>query len=71
MLNIKCFHCGKSFTLNTEVLAAWLDEHKVGESAEKNTHYTTPCPFCRRVIKVPLQQVQRSVPRHTSSGTVI
>jgi hypothetical protein len=58
MLNIKCFHCGKSFALDTDVAGAWLDEHK----EDRPKHYTANCHFCRRVIKVPVKQIRRYLP---------
>ena len=64
MLNIKCFHCGKSFALNTDVVAAWMEEHK--EEAPK--HYSAQCHFCRRVVKVPIKQIRRSLPRGEKAG---
>ncbi len=59
MLNVKCFHCGKSFALNTELVAAWLEE----QQGKKTRHYSTQCRFCRRVIKVPISQIRRGLPR--------
>ena len=35
MLNTKCFHCGRSFALDTDLAAAWLQEHK----DERPKHY--------------------------------
>ena len=58
MLNIKCFHCGKSFALDTEVAASWLEEHK----EERPKHYPAQCHFCRRTIKVPVKQIRRQLP---------
>jgi phage terminase large subunit GpA-like protein len=65
MLNIKCFHCGKSFALNTDVVAAWLEEEK----EKKPTHYSAQCHFCRRVVKVPINQIRRSLPREEEAET--
>ena len=58
MLNTKCFHCGRSFALDTDVAAAWLQEHK----DEHPKHYPAQCHFCRRVIKVPIKQLRRYLP---------
>lgn len=55
MLNIKCFHCGKSFALDDAVAASWLQEHQ----DENPTHYSAQCHFCRRTIKVPVAQIRR------------
>ena len=58
MLNIKCFHCGKSFALDEAVAASWLEEHK----EERPKHYSAQCHFCRRTIKVPVKQIRRRLP---------
>ena len=58
MFNVKCFHCGKSFAVDETLAAAWLQEHK----DEKPKHYSIQCHFCRRVMKVPIRQIQRSLP---------
>jgi phage terminase large subunit GpA-like protein len=58
VLNIKCFHCGKSFALDGAVTAAWLEEHK----EEKPKHYPAQCHFCRRIVKVQVRQIRRSLP---------
>ena len=44
MSNTKCFHCGKSFALDMDLVAAWLEEHK----EEHPKHYSAQCHFCRR-----------------------
>ena len=59
MLNIKCFHCGKSFALDEALTSAWLEEHQ----GEHPKHYPAQCHFCRRVIKVPIRQIRRQMPR--------
>lgn len=58
MQNIKCYHCGKSFALDEDLAAAWLEEHK----EEHPKSYPAQCHFCRRVVKVPVQQLRRSLP---------
>ena len=58
MSNTKCFHCGKSFALDMDLVAAWLEEHK----EEHPKHYSAQCHFCRRVIKVPVKQLRRFLP---------
>jgi phage terminase large subunit GpA-like protein len=62
MLNVKCFHCGKSFALNEDVVAAWLEEHK----EEQPKHYPAQCHFCRRVIKLSIEQVSRHLPARSN-----
>lgn len=58
MPNVKCFHCGKSFALDAELAAAWMQEHQ----EERPKHYSAQCHFCRRVVKVPLKQIRRYLP---------
>ena len=58
MLNIKCFHCGKSFALDEDVAASWLQEHR----EERPKHYSAQCHFCRRTIKVPVKQIRGRPP---------
>lgn len=58
MVNVKCFYCGKSFALDMDAVAAWLQEHQ----EEKPKHYAAQCHFCRRAIKVPVQQIRRNLP---------
>jgi hypothetical protein len=57
MLNIKCFHCGRSFALDEALAEAWLQEHQ----EEHPRHYPAQCHFCRRVVKVPVQQIRRDL----------
>jgi len=45
MLNVKCFHCGKSFALDVDLAASWLEEHK------------EELGFSMRVISFDLQHV--------------
>lgn len=63
MLNIKCFYCGKSFTLSPETVAAWLEANK----EEKPKHYSAQCTFCRKTIKVQVKQLERGLPKTTDS----
>ena len=58
MLNAKCFRCGKSFALDMDLAAAWLEEHK----EERPKHYPAQCHFCRRVVKMPIKQIRRHMP---------
>ena len=59
MSNTKCFRCGKSFALDMDTVASWLEEHK----EERPKHYPAQCHFCRRVIKVPIKQLRRFLPK--------
>ncbi len=59
MINIKCFYCGKSFPVNPDAISTWLEAHQ----QEQPKTYPAQCLFCRRVIKVPLKQIERSLPK--------
>ena len=61
MLNIKCFRCGKSFALDEDIAASWLEEHK----EERPKTYPAQCHFCRRTMKVPVKQLQRRATHST------
>ena len=58
MLNVKCFHCSRSFAVDLDLAAAWVAEHK----EERPKHYPAQCHFCRRIVKVPMRQLQRHLP---------
>jgi len=64
MLNVKCYRCGKSFALDVDLAASWLAEHK----EERPKHYPAQCHFCRRVVKVPVQQLRRHLPTEEGRG---
>ena len=63
MINVKCFHCGKSFALDEALTSAWLEEHQ----EENPKHYPAQCHFCRRVIKVPIRQIRQQMSRQERS----
>ncbi len=63
MLKITCFKCHWSWSLNQEAAQAALASLKPDEE-----HYTVECPRCRRVNKVNVQQLRRSLPRHTAAS---
>jgi phage FluMu protein Com len=58
MLKITCFNCHLSWSLNPEATQAALDSLKEDES-----YYAIECPKCRRVNKIPIKQIKRSLPR--------
>jgi len=63
MLKITCFNCKQSWTLNQEAVSAILAGLEPGQS-----HYPLECPRCRKVNKVSVKQMKRSMPRDTSGG---
>ena len=64
MPNVKCFHCGKSFALDEALTGTWLEEHK----DEHPKHYPAQCHFCRRIVKIPIRQIQQQSPRQEQQG---
>lgn len=58
MMNVRCNYCNHSFTLTREYVA-----QAVAEAEEKGQKYqTVECINCRKLIKVPLAQMRRSLP---------
>lgn len=57
-MNVRCNYCNHSFTLTREYVA-----QAVAEAEEKDQKYqTVECINCRKLIKVPLVQMRRSLP---------
>jgi uncharacterized Zn finger protein len=54
MINVTCFKCSWSFTVDEEALAESLDE---GEAPPR--HYVVECPRCRQANKVSLKRRRR------------
>lgn len=58
MLKITCYKCHWSWSLNREATEATLAALKPGEE-----YAALECPRCRRVNKVAVAQLKRSLPR--------
>jgi DNA-directed RNA polymerase subunit RPC12/RpoP len=57
-MHVRCSYCRHSFNLGRDYLA-----EAVAESLEKRQKYHgIECPNCRKLIKVPLKQMQRFAP---------
>ena len=56
MMQARCQRCGYMLTLGRDMVAAALEEIK--ETQAK--HYNVECPKCRRQIKIPVKNMQRS-----------
>ena len=57
-MHVRCSYCNQSFTLSREYVA-----QAVAEAEEKGQKYqTVECINCRKLIKVPLVQMRRSLP---------
>lgn len=61
MLKVTCYKCHWSWSLNNEAVRTALESLKPDA-----THYTLECPKCRRVNKIPVQQLKRALPRTSS-----
>ena len=62
MLKVTCFNCHWSWSMNHEAVQAALGSLKPGE-----TYYATECPKCRRVNKITVKQLKRSLPHIAES----
>lgn len=57
-MNVRCSYCNKSFNLSHEFVA-----EAVAEAEEKGQkYYGVECFHCRKLIKVPLDQMVRTLP---------
>jgi len=55
-MNHRCYRCGTSFTLGREAIEAAVAQ------AGKEKTYAMPCPRCRQINKIPVQQLRRNLP---------
>jgi hypothetical protein len=55
-MNTRCYRCGWSFTLSREAVEAAA----VSSAGEKA--HVMHCPRCRQAIRIPMDQIMRSVP---------
>ncbi len=58
-MNVRCQYCRQSFNLSREFIV-----QAVAEAAEKKQKYHgVECINCRKLIKVPVAQMKRFIPR--------
>ena len=57
-MNVRCFRCGWSFSLGRDFIAAALTD----AGAAGVRHYDHPCPRCRQVLKISVDQLRRAMP---------
>lgn len=58
-MHVRCSYCRHAFNLGREYLV-----EAVAEAAEKRQKYhAIECPNCRKLIKIPIKQMRRFVPR--------
>lgn len=62
MLKITCYNCHWSWSLNRDAVQVVLDALKPDED-----YASLECPRCRRVNKVTVRQLRRTLPRRAES----
>jgi hypothetical protein len=55
-MNHRCYRCGWSFSLGRETIEAAV------ANAGTDKTYNLPCPRCRQINKIPIQQLKRTLP---------
>jgi hypothetical protein len=65
-MHIRCSYCRHSFTLSRDYLAEAVQ--KATEKGQK--YHAVECANCRKLIKVPLKQMLRYVPRQGAGAEV-
>jgi len=58
-MQLRCYRCGWSFSLSQEQVDFALQSTR----AKSGNHYDVRCTRCRTVNKVPLAQLEKSLPR--------
>lgn len=56
-MHVRCNYCNHSFTLSRDYVV-----QAVAEAEEKEKYHTVECINCRKLIKVSLTQMRRSLP---------
>lgn len=62
-MNVRCPYCSTAFNLSRDFVAQAVAE----ADEKKQKHYGVECIKCRKLIKVPVKQMRRYVPRETES----
>jgi hypothetical protein len=64
-MNVRCNYCRQSFNLSRDYLV-----EAVAKATEKRQKYhTVECINCRKMIKVPLLQMKRFVPKPSAEDS--
>ncbi len=62
-MNVRCTYCRNSFNLSRDFIVS-----AVAEAEEKRQkHVNVECIKCRKIIKVPVKQMKRFLPRQTTA----
>jgi hypothetical protein len=57
-MNTRCYRCGWSFSMSREAIIAAV----TAADAQGEKFHVEPCPKCKLTIKLPLDQLRRSLP---------
>ena len=63
-MNIRCNYCGSSFNISRDYLIQVVAEAK----EKKQKYHAFECVSCRKLVKVPVKQMQRFVPKITEES---
>lgn len=58
-MHVRCSYCRHSFNLNREYLVDAI----LKASEKRQKYHGIECPNCRKLIKIPVRQMKRFVPR--------
>ena len=58
-MNVRCSYCRNSFNLTRDFMVEAILEAQ----EKRQKYYGLECPNCRKLVKVPLKQMKRYVPK--------
>jgi phage FluMu protein Com len=58
-MQIRCYKCNWSFAIRKDEIAFVIDALEESE----DQHYDVPCPRCRTINKISVEQMRQVVPR--------
>jgi len=58
-MQLRCYRCGWSFSINKDEIAFAL----AALEGSQGNHYDVRCPRCRHSNRIALEQLRRAVPR--------
>jgi len=62
-MNVRCQYCRQSFNLSRDFIAQAVTE----ATEKKQKYHGVECINCRRLIKVPVAQMKRYMPRQSKA----
>jgi hypothetical protein len=63
-MNIRCNYCGNSFNVGRDYLVQAVAEAK----EKKQKYHAFECNNCRKMVKVPVNQMSRFLPKVTEES---